>query len=188
MYRENNDVGLLRTPNDEYSTTLYKRTKRSRKDIKDDIFSKTWHIRVLKQELKTENSHTDLDLDDMKKQLAKEYHALSKLINELDQKDHGNIQHKRLKSRGKKWNLNKLEDAVIAMITKLKANGDNDVTKEDMAFWLNARVSQVEHVFMRLNQKGILSQPIHHAMHDSQRDPWGYLGSSDWVSDRYYIL
>ena len=186
MYRENNEVGVRLAPENTYCNPIYKRTKRSREDIKDDIFNKHNRIATLKRminrdDVKPENMQT------MRKNLKKLQHELDKLEAELYEKDHSNIQHKRLRTRGKKQNLEKLEIKVTTIIQELKSKEINHVTKEDMAYWLNARVSQIELIFMRLNQKGILSQPVHRAMHDSQRDPWGYAGSSDWCSDSYYI-
>lgn len=192
MYRENNTVGIRQTPYHAYCELTQKRMKRSRNDINDDIFNTNRQIAVLKRiiehpELIPNTTFEGSSVPELKKELSKTVHKLEKLQSELHEKDHGNTQHKRLKTHPKKQNLDKLEQSITNLILDLKEKGITRIEKESVAYYLKARVSQVEVVFMRLNQKGILSQPEHHALHDSQRDPWGFFGSSDWCSDNYYI-
>lgn len=188
MFREDNIIGIKPTVYHTYCDLTIKRHKRSRKNIEHDIFNKDNQIRITLYCLQHPDARSKHDTEDsLTKRLQKQQHEMEKLQTELHAKDHGNIRHKNIKTRYKKWDLTKLEQKITDIIADMKTKKIDHVTKEDMAHHLNARVSQVEHVFMHLNQKGILTQPVHHAMHDSQREPWGFTGSSDWCSDLYYI-
>ena len=131
--------------------------------------------------------------------------ALLKKINEIDIyiqnkekeiNDFYNTQHKthkplkrKIKKRTNVW----VEQEVMKIIKqKLNTNSnlhvDTILTKEDVALYLEVKECQVEQVFMELNKKGILGQAIHHAPHDSQRDPNGFIGCMGWASDIYPIL
>lgn len=181
MYREYNTIGIRSTPYQPYCDTTSNHTKRSRQAINDDIFSINDQIYQLKQAIACQPTL------ELKTKLKKAIHKRNLLQAELNAKNNGNTRHKPLKRRCKKQNLNKLEPIVTDLILALKAKKVMYTTKEDVAHYLQARVSQIELIFMHLNQKGLLSQPEHRAMHDGQRDPWGYT-SSDWCSDKYYIL
>ena len=93
-----------------------------------------------------------------------------------------------LRTKPKKQDLTQLEKSVQEIIANLQETTDRTyITKEDAAIALNARISQVEQVFQILNRKRILSQPVHHALHDTNREPNGCSDQSAWVSDRYYF-
>lgn len=181
MYREYNTIGIRSTPYQQYCDITSNRTKRSRQAINDDIFSINDQIYQLKQAI----DHRPTP--ELKAKLKKATHKRDLLQAELNAKNNGDTRHKPLKQRRKKQDLNKLEPVVTDLILALKAKNVMYTTKEDVAHFLHAKVSQIELIFMHLNQKGLLSQPEHRAMHDGQRDPWGYT-SSDWCSDKYYIL
>lgn len=98
-------------------------------------------------------------------------------------------QHKPLKRKIKKRTNVQVKTEVLKIIEKIMADDSlrKCLTKEDVARYLQVKECQVEQVFMELNREGILSQPVHHAPHDSQRDPWGFYGNNWWMSDLYYI-
>ena len=102
----------------------------------------------------------------------------------------GPVCHKTLKRKIKKRSLDQIKEAILAIIEQAKKDYPDEslyLTKEDVAIHLQVKESQVEQVFMILNREGILTQPVHRAPHDSQRDPWGFDGISEWQSDHYYI-
>jgi hypothetical protein len=60
--------------------------------------------------------------------------------------------------------------------------------KEEIAKYLKVKTSLVEQVLHKMNLEGLVSQPVHHAPHDSNRDPWSHGGrDSSWMGDIYYI-
>ena len=110
---------------------------------------------------------------------------LKKQIREVQEKIHlfesnKNPSHKGFKHKTKKRSNSWIHDEVLKII---KSEDVHYLMKEDIARRLEVKESQVEQVFHQLNLEGILHQPEHRAMHDSQRDPFGYIGTMAWKSD-----
>ena len=100
--------------------------------------------------------------------------------------------HKTFKRKIKKRTNAWIKEEVLKIINEQIANIDKNysnsfLTKENIARKLQVKECQVEQVFMELNREGVLNQPVHHAPHDTQRDPWGFAGNMGWASDIYYI-
>jgi ribosomal protein S25 len=91
--------------------------------------------------------------------------------------------HKKLKSKKRKVKENILKKEVLEIIDEAILSDKYFVTKEDIAYRLNVKVSSLGKIFMELNREGILSQARHGLMHDSRRG--GFLPlmpgeSGDW--------
>ena len=85
-----------------------------------------------------------------------------------------------------------IKAAILEIIEDKKSKIDEDYSnsfliKENIARKLQVKECQVEQVFIELNREGILHQSVHHAPHDSQRDPSGYPVLMGWKGDIYYI-
>ena len=96
--------------------------------------------------------------------------------------------HKGLKRKIKKRSNNWIKEQVLILIKKEKEKGSFYIQKEDVARILQVKECQVEQVFHQLNLEGILTKAVHHAPHDSQRDPWGFIGNMAWSGDLYYFV
>lgn len=110
-------------------------------------------------------------------------------INEFDSKQQQ--RHKAMrrstKKRSDEWVYNEIVKIINEKKKSNKYYSDWYLTKEDTAITLRVKEKQVEKAFRRLNQEGILNQPVHQAPHDTKRDPNGFDGCSGWMSDMYYI-
>lgn len=95
--------------------------------------------------------------------------------------------HKRLKRSVKKMSDSWVKEEILKIIEEVKKENRQVLHKEDVAFKLQVKISQVEKIFMQLNREGLLSQAKHHILHDSNREPYGFGGDSAWASDCYYI-
>lgn len=101
--------------------------------------------------------------------------------------------HKVLKHHVRKVKDEALYNEVKSLIQKYKKENAKFVTIEDMAMALNVDKKQLPKIFMKLNREGILSQPSHQFMHDSNRGCYlkdGYYfrrNNSDWYPNIYYI-
>lgn len=118
-------------------------------------------------------------LDKTRKDLAKYQRQLENLPEEKTHK---------IKRTYKKLSHDKIRAYALDQIEKTKANGDLYITADDIAHQLNVKPHFVEQVFQQLNVEGVLSQPIHRAPHDSNRDPWGFPECKGWASDLYRII
>ena len=93
----------------------------------------------------------------------------------------------KIKRTYKKMSQEKIREYALDQIEKAKAAGEWYITADDIAHQLNVKTHFVEQVFQKLNVEGILSQPIHQAPHDSNRDPWGFPNCKGWMADLYRI-
>lgn len=109
-------------------------------------------------------------------------------VKQINGKLKQNISHKSLKRKIKRRSNLQIKQMILEIIKDAKEKNLIYLTKEDIARCLQVKEKQVEQVFMELNREGILSQAIHHAPHDSNRDPWGFDGNKWWASDLYMIL
>lgn len=96
--------------------------------------------------------------------------------------------HKKLKRSVKKRSDSWVKEEILKIIEETKKENKKVLHKEDVAFKLQVKISQVEKIFMQLNREGLLSQAQHHILHDSNREPYGFGGDSAWASDCYYIM
>ena len=94
----------------------------------------------------------------------------------------------RIKKTYKKMSQEKIREYALKQIKIAKKNGEIYVMAEDIAHQINVKPHFVHQVFQQFNIEGILSQPIHHAPHDSNRDPWGFDGINGWMADLYRII
>lgn len=98
------------------------------------------------------------------------------------------IIHKGLKRKIKKRKNSWIKEEILKIIDeRIKENKYLYLNKEDIARTLEVKECQVEQVFMELNREGYISQAIHHAPHDSKRDPWGFDCNYFWSGDIYSI-
>lgn len=157
------------TNNDEYT-----RTKVNLKDLESDL--------ALKKSCLEKNTATNKFAQEMNKKLDTEIRNLERQI-ELAKTSTG-IVHKGLKRKIKKRSNDWIKEQVLDII---KTNKPNFLKKEEVARLLQVKECQVEQVFHQLNLEGILYQATHHALHDTQRDPYGFEGTMGWAGDIYYI-
>ena len=94
----------------------------------------------------------------------------------------------KIKKTYKKMSQEKIREYALDQIEKAKAKEEWYITADDIAHQLNVKPHFVKQVFQQLNIEGVLSQPIHHAPHDSNRDPWGFPGCKGWMADLYRII
>jgi hypothetical protein len=145
--------------------------------IKKELRSK---IAMCKMQLKHAGPHISEEmLARTKKDLAKYERQLESLS---DHKCH------KIKKTYKKMSPDKIRTYVLQQIEIAKSNNASYIVAEDIARHLNVKPHFVHQVFQKLNVEGILSQPIHKAPHDSNRDPWGCGGCSGWAADLYKII
>jgi ribosomal protein S25 len=117
-------------------------------------------------------------LDKTRKDLGKYQRQLENLP---DEKPH------KIKRTYKKLSQEKIREYVLDQIEKSKIKEELYITADDIAHQLNVKTHFVKQVFQQLNVEGVLSQPIHHAPHDSNRDPWGFPNCKGWMADLYRI-
>jgi ribosomal protein S25 len=103
------------------------------------------------------------------------------LANLPDEKTH------KIKKTYKKMSQDKIRAYILDQIEKARKADSLYISAWDIAHQLNVKPHFVEQVFQQLNVEGILSQPIHHAPHDSNRDPWGFPECHGWSADLYRI-
>lgn len=118
-------------------------------------------------------------LDKTRKDLAKYQRQLENLPAENTHK---------IKRTYKKLSYDKIREYALDQINKAKIAGEWYITADDIARQLNVKTHFVKQVFQQLNVEGILSQPIHKAPHDSNRDPWGFPNCKGWMADLYRIV
>lgn len=118
----------------------------------------------------------------MQRHWQKEICNLKKQIRIFE--ENKNPSHKGFHYKTKRRSNEQIREMVLDYIKK---ENPDYISKEDIARLFEVKESQVEQVFRQLNLEGILNQPIHHAPHDSQRDPWGFQGNMGWMGDLYYI-
>lgn len=94
----------------------------------------------------------------------------------------------KIKKTYKKMSQEKIREYALQQIEIAKEKEELYITAWDIAHQLNVKPHFVEQVFQQLNVEGILSQPIHRAPHDSNRDPWGFDGIKGWSADLYRII
>lgn len=94
----------------------------------------------------------------------------------------------KIKKTYKKMSQDKIRSYALEQIERAKAREELYIRAWDIAYQLNVKPHFVEQVFQQLNVEGVLSQPIHHAPHDSNRDPWGFDGIKGWKADIYKII
>ena len=94
----------------------------------------------------------------------------------------------RIKKTYKKMSQEKIREYVLSQIAIAKAKEEWYITADDIAYQLNVKPHFVKQIFQQLNIEGVLSQPIHHAPHDSNRDPWCIGGEKGWMADLYKII
>jgi hypothetical protein len=179
MIRYDNKI-YHRKPIDDHangidSTTTIRPPKLS--DIKKDL---RWKISGCKMQLKHLGQNMSArERERVQRDLEKYEHQLANLPAEKTHK---------IKRTYKKVSQEKIREYALAQIEKAKANEEWYITADDIAHQLNVKTHFVKQVFQQLNVEGILSQPIHHAPHDSNRDPWGFPGCKGWMADLYRII
>ena len=161
--------------NDPDCTTTIRPFKLS--DIKKDLKRK---IAGCKMQLRyTGPGVSEKQRERIRKDLAKYERQLANLPAEKTHK---------IKRTYKKMSQKKIREYALNQIEKAKAKEEWYITADDIAHQLGAKTHFVKQVFQQLNVEGILSQPIHHAPHDSNRDPWGYGHEHGWMADLYKII
>lgn len=158
----------------------YKRTKVNVKELEEQLQHKKYVLKKTEEFLKNSTGSEKRNLED-KKRIEKNIRSLEKQIEIA--KSTGII-HKGLKRKIKKRSNDWIEEQVMNII---KTDNPDWVRKEDIARTLEVKECQVEQVFHTLNLKGVLSQAVHHAPHDTQRDPNGFIGVMGWSGDFYYV-
>ena len=118
-------------------------------------------------------------LEKTRKDLAKYERQMANLQTEKTHK---------IKKTYKKIPQDKIREYALDQIEKAKAKNEIYIMADDIAHQLNVKTHFVKQVFQQLNVEGILSQPIHHAPHDSNRDPWGFPECKGWMADLYRII
>ena len=88
----------------------------------------------------------------------------------------------------KKWHYDKLLDAVRKEILSKKEDGEKYITREEIARVLKAKPHTVEQCLHVLHLEGLVSNPVHHAPHDSKRDSFSWGNDNSWCGDTYYIF
>ncbi len=166
----------------------------SEKRNSDYIANLEKEIQELKKSAKTKQDREIIAfqmqlLQNSKKNYTLSRQYLDKQIRSLKEQirlfeENKNPSHKGFKHKTKKRSNEWIHNEVLKYIQK---ENPNYIMKEDIARILKVKESQVEQVFHQLNLEGILNQPVHHAPHDSQRDPWGFIGNMAWMGDLYYI-
>ena len=160
---------------DSNSTVIERPKKRS--EIVQDLKEK---IAGCKMQLRCTGSWvTETMREKARKDLAKYERQLANLP---EQKMH------KIKKTYKKMSQEKIREYSLNQVEAAKKNGKEYISAWDIAHQLNVKPHFVEQVFQQLNVEGILSQPMHRAPHDSNRDPWGYPGCKGWAADLYRII
>lgn len=186
MYRFNNEVGYVKTVNITEEIIRYKRKNTNQAWLLNEKTRLEYKIRCCKRQLAGNAEMPNCRNNDLQKFIQKCEKQLRQI--EADLANHNYGKRNAIVSRPKKQDLSVLECKVLKAIAEIRKNPEiHYITKENMAKQLHAKESQIEQVFHILNRKGILMQPIHHAPHDSNRDPHGFAGGSEWMSDLYYF-
>lgn len=185
MYRCEKEVGYRNCPTEKYADKQYDRTG-TRQELENQKDRLEFDKKMAEERLSAilVNSLEQ-------KQLIYRLNVINKALKDVNwQLRNGNYgKRKAIVTHPKKQSLTVLECKILKLIAEMKKDAKiTFLTKEDTAKYLRARVSQVEQVFMTLNRKGILQQPVHLAPHDSSRDPQGYENNHEWMSDRYYFV
>lgn len=188
MFRDNNYIYLNSKAYGGLHDITLNRMKKGTdnfKALKKEIISTKKIIDLIEKKL-INNTLSNEDILKISDLLIKKNNDLIFLQNELNK--FSNLpSHKTLKTY-KKIPKNKLKKQILKIIEESKNNKINFITKEDVAFKLNVKQKFVEQIFMELNREGILHQPVHNALHDSNRDPYGFSEVKGWASDIYYIM
>jgi hypothetical protein len=95
--------------------------------------------------------------------------------------------HKTLRRHTRRMSHDKLKSEILKILAEAEKAGTPFIHMEDVAFRLCAKESLVKDILRELNREGILSQPDHQALHDSNRDPYGYKDNHGWAGNIYYI-
>lgn len=160
---------------DPDSTTTIRPPKLS--DIKKEL---KWKISGCRMQLRyTGPGVPEHQREKTRKDLAKYERQLANLPAEKTHK---------IKRTYKKMPQEKIREYSLEQIEKAKAKEEFYITADDIAHQLNVKPHFVKQVFQQLNIEGILSQPIHSAPHDSNRDPFGYGHEKGWKADLYKII
>lgn len=167
-----------------WGNTIYLESKSYERPLKDSIKNIKRDLEFLERMLPKQTSN------EKKIAIQKAIEKKKLLIKEFESASHKS--HKCLKRKIKKRSNIWIKKEVLKIIheknsKKTKTYKDTILTKENVARILQVKESQVQQVFMELNREGVLYQPIHHAPHDSQRDPWGFKGCMGWAEDIYEI-
>lgn len=173
---------------------VFVRPNKSIKELEEKI---AWEKGVLKRLQKgldiltqrdpKETKSLEFMIGNHKKRIKEQEIKIHKLVYELEELKKGKS-HKCLKRKIKKRNLTWIKEHVLLIIEREKLKNNFYLSKENIARELQVKECQVEQVFHILNRESIISQPIHHAPHDSQRDPNGFIGEMGWKGDLYKIL
>ena len=81
----------------------------------------------------------------------------------------------------------KLYELVRNEILEISKTKTFFVTAEKIAEKFQVKKHRVKHVFMKLNQEGILSRGENKPPHDSRRSIWPGGGDNSWQATIYYI-
>lgn len=90
------------------------------------------------------------------------------------------------------WTVKQLLPLIRAEVLRLSTDHPSElavgVTKEVLAVQFRAKESLVAHCLHLLNLEGLVSQPRHAPLHDSNRDPWTLNSTiGGWTGDVYWI-
>lgn len=176
-----------------YDNTIYHRKPidEQTKDSNSTAIERPQKLSAVRKELKRKIASCQMQLrhagawasaemlDKTRKDLAKYQRQLENLP---ETKTH------KIKKTYKKMPLEKIREYSLEQIEKAKAKKELYIAADDIAHQLNVKPHFVQQVFQQLNIEGVLSQPIHHAPHDSNRDPWGFPNCKGWMSDFYRII
>lgn len=179
-----------------HDTTFHRKSKKDcyigdASEIKKEINKLKISIRNKEKLLDYAIKHNNTDgANTLTSILEKAKEDLNFWLNEMSKIN--NEPHKSLKSKTKRIKEEKLKKLVIEKINEATSNDINFIRMEDVAFSLNVKVKYLSKIFMDLNKEGILSQPTHNFMHDSNREyRYGeHLEPderSDWSADVYHI-
>lgn len=144
-------------------------------------------LNILKNKDPKESSSLKQRIESQNKRIKEQEKKNHKLVYELEELKNGKS-HKCLKRKIKKRTLTWVKKQMLLIIDREKNKNNIYLSKENIARELQVKECQVEQVFHILNREGKISQPIHHAPHDSQRDPNGFWGEMGWAGDLYKIL
>lgn len=171
-----------------YSDKTYTRLPKKNvvlEKIQEDLHAAKQRLKFNEYRLKTCDDPTRISY--YEDNIKKANNDIERLSRKLKQQKNNSFCHKVLKRKIKKRTNAQIKEEILKIIEEAKKANENSLTKEDVAAYLQVKEKQVEQVFMELNREGILSQPVHRAPHDSNRDPHGFDGNNWWMSDRYYI-
>lgn len=186
MFRDGNRYGRKYDPTERYAEDVRVKNANTRNELEEKLKVKKISLGLAEKRMEGMDRKSDprayLAMEKYKTELEREIRQLKR---DLEDQNYG--KRKNLRTKARLQNPGVLEAKILKKIADTKNRGVTYVTKEDMAAALNARESQVEQIFMDLNRKGILNQPVHHAPHDSNRDPMNGGTVSHWMSDFYYF-